>query len=143
MTRHWLYLAVFAALLPIEVPPPDASAEAAAPGDGAKANVKFKDRQGEAVGDATLTEVVHGVLVRAELKNLPLGSHAFHIHAVGKCEPPSFLRPVDISIRPTASTDTTRQTGHMRRPRARRRKRSLAMASMSARLAAWVLSVGR
>ena len=46
--------------------------------------------EGEKVGNATLTETPHGVLIKAELWKLPPGTHAFHIHAVGKCEPPSF-----------------------------------------------------
>jgi Cu-Zn family superoxide dismutase len=44
----------------------------------------------EKVGTATLTETPQGVLIKAELWKLPPGTHAFHIHAVGKCEPPSF-----------------------------------------------------
>jgi len=92
MNRCWLCLAVFTAFLPIEAPlaPPQTSAQSAASGDGAKAHAGLKDRQGNTVGEAILTAIVHGVLIRADLKNLPPGPHAFHIHAVGKCEPPSF-----------------------------------------------------
>ena len=31
-----------------------------------------------------------GVLLQLSLKGVPAGEHAFHIHAVGKCEPPGF-----------------------------------------------------
>ena len=31
-----------------------------------------------------------GVLLRLSLIDVPTGEHAFHIHAVGKCEPPGF-----------------------------------------------------
>jgi Cu/Zn superoxide dismutase len=30
------------------------------------------------------------VLLQLSLKGVPTGEHAFHIHAVGKCEPPKF-----------------------------------------------------
>ena len=29
-----------------------------------------------------------GVLLNLAIKGLPAGEHAFHVHAVGKCEPP-------------------------------------------------------
>jgi Cu-Zn family superoxide dismutase len=41
-------------------------------------------------GTVELQATPHGVLVRARLRGLSPGSHGFHIHAVGKCEPPSF-----------------------------------------------------
>ena len=31
-----------------------------------------------------------GVLLKLSIKGVPPGEHAIHIHAVGKCEPPSF-----------------------------------------------------
>ena len=40
------------------------------------------------VGAVQLTETPHGVLLRLALKGGAPGEHAFHIHAVGKCEPP-------------------------------------------------------
>jgi superoxide dismutase, Cu-Zn family len=57
-----------------------------AQGDQAKATLK--DAQGQTVGEATLTETPHGVLIHVNLTKGPTGVHAFHIHAVGKCEPP-------------------------------------------------------
>ncbi|MGD9502412.1 MAG: superoxide dismutase family protein, partial [Methyloceanibacter sp.] len=48
------------------------------------------DASGNAVGKATLTETPAGVLIRLDVTGLPSGEHAFHIHAVGKCEPPDF-----------------------------------------------------
>ena len=36
----------------------------------------------------TLTETPHGVLIHAVLAGVPAGTHAFHVHATGKCEPP-------------------------------------------------------
>jgi superoxide dismutase, Cu-Zn family len=52
----------------------------------AKAELKTAD--GKSAGTATLTDARHGVLIKASLENLPAGAHAFHIHAVGKCEAP-------------------------------------------------------
>ena len=48
----------------------------------------LKDASGKEVGQVQLLQTPHGVLVRVSLKGAPAGDHAFHIHAVGKCEPP-------------------------------------------------------
>ena len=52
----------------------------------AKATVKGAD--GAAIGSVDLTQVSVGVLIKLNVKGLPAGEHAFHVHAVGKCEPP-------------------------------------------------------
>src|SRR5687767_6191744 len=54
------------------------------------ANAVLKDASGKEVGKATLTNTPNGVLIGVELSAAPDGVHAFHIHAVGKCEPPDF-----------------------------------------------------
>jgi Cu-Zn family superoxide dismutase len=66
--------------------------EAGAP----EAIAKIINDRGQEIGEAALMETPHGVLIEVELRNytnrqhvLP-GVHAFHIHAVGRCDPPEF-----------------------------------------------------
>ena len=54
------------------------------------ANAVLKDANGQDVGTISLSQTFTGVLLKVSLKGMPAGEHAFHIHAVGKCEPPSF-----------------------------------------------------
>jgi Cu-Zn family superoxide dismutase len=61
-----------------------------------EAIAKIINAQGQEIGEAALTETPHGVLIEVELRNysnrqhvLP-GVHAFHIHAIGRCDPPEF-----------------------------------------------------
>lgn len=50
----------------------------------------YKDAKGEDVGVASFTQTQGGLLIRLSVRNMPVGEHAFHIHAIGKCEPPDF-----------------------------------------------------
>jgi Cu-Zn family superoxide dismutase len=57
-------------------------------GDPDHATASILDRGGKRVGLVTLTAVPGGTVVNAEFTGLPAGVHGFHVHAVGKCEPP-------------------------------------------------------
>ena len=52
------------------------------------ASAQIRNTKGQNVGKVTLTETPHGVLIMAELWNMPQGTHAFHIHEKGTCEAP-------------------------------------------------------
>ncbi|MDQ3697101.1 MAG: superoxide dismutase family protein [Gemmatimonadota bacterium] len=58
------------------------------PAAGERARAELSDASGRRVGEASLQETPHGVLVSADLSGLPSGTHAIHIHAVGRCEAP-------------------------------------------------------
>jgi Cu-Zn family superoxide dismutase len=54
------------------------------------ANASLTDAGGRAVGSARFRQTPRGVLVQLDLKNATPGIHAVHVHAVGRCDPPSF-----------------------------------------------------
>ena len=51
------------------------------------AKATLKNAEGKDVGNAALTQTPAGVLIKLSLKR-NVGEHAFHIHGIGKCEPP-------------------------------------------------------
>jgi superoxide dismutase, Cu-Zn family len=54
------------------------------------ARAVLKDAKGATVGTATLTEEKEGVHLAVRAQGLPPGTHAIHIHGVGKCDDPEF-----------------------------------------------------
>jgi superoxide dismutase, Cu-Zn family len=58
------------------------------PAAAQNATAALKNAEGKEVGSVNLTQTPHGVLINLSVKGLAAGEHAFHVHAVGKCEPP-------------------------------------------------------
>jgi Cu-Zn family superoxide dismutase len=60
----------------------------ALPAAAQSAKAALKDKTGKSVGTVELLQTPAGVLLKLSVKGVKAGEHAFHIHAVGKCEPP-------------------------------------------------------
>lgn len=54
------------------------------------ASAILKGADGKEIGKAALITTPSGTLITLELTAAPPGTHGFHIHTVGKCEPPKF-----------------------------------------------------
>ena len=61
---------------------------ATAPAAAADAMARLFDREGRNVGQVLLTETPHGTLLHLTLRDMPAGTHAFHVHETGACLPP-------------------------------------------------------
>lgn len=55
-----------------------------------EAAATMRDAKGNDVGTATFRPAEHGVEVVVNLRGLPAGERAIHIHGVGSCEAPDF-----------------------------------------------------
>jgi superoxide dismutase, Cu-Zn family len=56
----------------------------------AGATADLKNREGQTIGRARLTDTPNGVLITVTLERAPAGEHAFHIHDTGRCDAPAF-----------------------------------------------------
>lgn len=54
------------------------------------AHADILNAKGEKVGTATIQPAKLGVRINLNVSQLPPGTHALHIHAAGKCDPPDF-----------------------------------------------------
>lgn len=52
--------------------------------------VKLADAKGESVGTATLSAASNGTKIKLNVKGLPPGEHAIHVHETAKCDGPDF-----------------------------------------------------
>ena len=52
--------------------------------------VEMKDAKGQGVGMVTVKASGNGVVLNYNLKDLPAGEHAIHIHQTASCEAPDF-----------------------------------------------------
>ena len=52
--------------------------------------VELNDAEGRSVGSLILTPTASGVRIALDLKDIPPGEHALHVHVTPKCEGPKF-----------------------------------------------------
>jgi Cu-Zn family superoxide dismutase len=52
------------------------------------AQAELKDIHGKSLGTLRLEQAAQGLIIQGSLHGVPPGTHALHIHQVGKCEPP-------------------------------------------------------
>jgi Cu-Zn family superoxide dismutase len=62
---------------------------------GTRATAELRTADGMVIGTALLTEASDGVRVLVEVRALPPGAKAVHVHEVGRCDPPRFTSAGD------------------------------------------------
>ena len=66
----------------------DSAAAATTPDPAATAVIR--DSAGRDLGTLTLSSSNDGIVITGRLVGLPPGEHGIHVHAVGRCDPPTF-----------------------------------------------------
>ncbi len=56
----------------------------------AQATAAMVNAKGDSVGTVALKQGAQGTVLHVRLTDLPPGTHAFHVHEVGACDPPDF-----------------------------------------------------
>jgi Cu-Zn family superoxide dismutase len=67
--------------------PPDSPAAAQS---GTRGTAALRDSAGKELGSLTLSESAGRISLTGQLTGLPRGTHAIHLHTVGRCDPPKF-----------------------------------------------------
>jgi superoxide dismutase, Cu-Zn family len=63
---------------------------AAGPAAAQSADAVLINADGEEIGSVALEQLERGVRIFAQAEGIPAGTHAFHVHQTGRCDPPDF-----------------------------------------------------
>ncbi|KGR90206.1 superoxide dismutase [Ureibacillus massiliensis 4400831 = CIP 108448 = CCUG 49529] len=78
------------ATIPVSAPETSETQETPETSETLQAEAKMVNADGNELGVVNFTESNEGVMISLNLKDVPEGERGIHIHAVGKCEPPTF-----------------------------------------------------